>query len=391
MAKFEGSNFACPQAHPGQQHEDGAVAASDHGGDVTAVQQPRHLLRLQTFSEGRRRAATVIDVAHLASVSVGTVSNVLSGARYVRPETRASVERAMRQLSFRPNRVAGWLRGRRTKAISVIVPDVSNPFFAELMRGAEDVFSDAGYVTAIGNSDNDPIKEERYLQDCQERQLEGLLFVVASEDHCDYVTSLARDVATVLVDCMIDGWPGDAVCGDNMTGMRLVVDHLISLGHTRIAFVGGPAISTARQRLQGFTEVVQAHGLEPAAISEGAFTIESGHEQALGLLRDGPRFSAICAANDQLALGALLAGKELGISVPDQLSITGYDDIAYAQLSAPALTTVRQSGYEMGQEAARLLMGSIADGRRRPTRKLLQPKLIVRSTTARARETQGPA
>ncbi len=271
-------------------------------------------------------------------------------------------------------------------------PRCLQPLLRGPLRGAEDVFSDTGYVTAIGNSDNDPIKEERYLQDCQERLLDGLLLVVAAEDHRDHVSTLAREVATVLVDRTIDGWPGDAVCGDNVTGMRLVVDHLISLGHTRMAFVGGnPALSTGRDRLQGFVDVVRAQGLEPAAISEGAFTIESGHQQASRLLRDGPRFSALCAANDQLALGALLAARELGISVPDRLSVTGYDDITYAQLSSPALTTVRQSGYEMGQEAARLLMGSMAGRRRRPVRKLLQPKLVVRSTTARAERTEGPA
>jgi LacI family transcriptional regulator len=327
----------------------------------------------------------------LAGVSVGTVSNVLSGTKYVRPATKANVEQAVRDLGFRPNRVAGWLRGRHTRSIAVVVPDVSNPFFAELLRGAEDVFAKAGYVTAIGNSDNDPIKEERYLEDCHERLLEGLLLVVASADHRHHVSNLARDVATVLVDRTIDPWPGDSVSGDSVTGMRLAVDHLTSLGHRKIAFIGGDvAISTGSERRQAFIDGIRVHGLNPAALSEGAFTIESGHDQALSLLRGVRRFSAICAANDQLALGALLAAKELGITVPDQLSIIGYDDITYAQLSSPALTTVRQSGYEMGQEAARLLIGRITGARKRSIHKLLEPKLVVRSTTARARRV-GPA
>lgn len=326
----------------------------------------------------------MVDVARLASVSVGTVSNVLSGARYVRPETRASVERAMRELGFRPNRVAGWLRGRRTKAIAVVVPDVSNPFFAELLRGAEDVFAEEGYVTAIGNSDNDPVKEGRYLQDCQERLLEGLLLVVASEDHRDHVSSLAREIATVLVDRTIEDWPGDSVRGDSLAGMRLAVDHLFGLGHRHIAFVGGsPTISTGRQRQQAFLEMIRARGLEPAAASEGVFTIESGYQQAMALFHGGSQISAICAANDQLALGALLAATEMGITIPDQLSITGYDDIAYTKLSAPPLTTVRQSSYEMGEVAAKLLLGRIAGGRQRTVHKVLKPRLVVRSTTAR--------
>jgi LacI family transcriptional regulator len=336
--------------------------------------------------DGRRGAPTVVDVARVAGVSVGTVSNVLSGIKYVRPETKANVEQAVKDLGFRPNRIAGWLRGRRTRSIGVVVPDVSNPFFAELLRGAEDVFAKAGFVTAIGNSDNDPIKEERYLRDCHERQLEGLLLVVASGDHGHHISNLASEVATVLVDRTIEAWPGDSVCGDNVGGMRLAVDHLTSLGHRKIAFIGGDAaISTGWERRQAFVDGIGAHRLDPAALSEGAFTIESGRHQALTLLRDGVRFTAICAANDQLALGALLAAKEVGISVPDQLSIIGYDDITYAQLSSPALTTVRQSGHDMGQEAARLLMGRITGARKRSVHKLLDPTLVVRSTTARCK------
>ena len=183
----------------------------------------------------------------------------------------------------------------------------------------------------------------------------------------------------------LPGWIGDSVSGDDQAGMALAVRHLIELGHRHVALIGGdPRVSSARVRRAGFEQGLRDAELQPTSITEGLFTFDSGHHQALALLGNGPRPSAVCAANDLLALGVLAAAKELGVRIPEQLSVIGYDDIAYARLAAPSLTTIRQPAYGMGEVAARLLLERVAgdDGPKR--RIVMLPELMVRGSTARA-------
>ncbi len=329
------------------------------------------------------RIPTMQDVARSAGVSIGTVSNVLSKARYVRPQTRAQVERAIDELGFRPNRLARALVYRRTNAIGLVLPDIANPFFSELARGAEDVFGDHDYVTLLGNSDNDPVKEQRYLGSFDDRRVDGIIVVIASAGDAAAVRELAERIPTVAVDRTAKGWQGDTVVGDNRWGMSLAVRHLVTLGHHRIGFVNGDSrLSTASERRHGFLRALGEAGLEPAGYSEGAFTFASGLEQGAAMLREHERPTAICAANDLLALGILAAAGELGLRVPQDVSILGYDDIAYARVASPGITTVRQPAREMGAGAARLLLGRLADEQRPAQHLVLRPVLVERESTA---------
>lgn len=331
------------------------------------------------MSSGR---STIVDVAERAGVSTGTVSNVLSGARHVRPETRSRVEDALRELGFRPNRVARALSQRRTHTVGMVVPDVTNPFFATLTLTAEQALAERGFAVLFGNAGNDAEVERRYLAEFAERRVDGLVAATSGVE-TDVLAAVARHVPTVLVDRTIDGWPGDTVLGDDRHGMSLAVAHLAEQGHARIALLDGDhGLSTGRDRLEGATEQLRALGLEAVSVTAGPFTLESGFERAAALLAGPEPPTAICAANDLLAIGALRAAAARGIDVPGRLSITGFDDIAFAEYTSPPLTTVRQRPWRIAAAIVNVVTRRIEDPAAEPARVVVDAELVVRGSTA---------
>jgi LacI family transcriptional regulator len=323
----------------------------------------------------------VVDVARAASVSVGTVSNVVSGARTVRPETRERVERAIAKLGFRPNTIARALIRQRTQTVGMVIPDVTNPFFSDLIWEVERALTEADYAVVFGNSANDPARERRYLEAFLSRRVDALVVVVTAGADLDFVRGLAAEVPTVFVDRLV---PPDveSVVGDNAAGMALVVDHLVGLGHRRLAFVNGDErLETARAREAGVDVALAGHGLELAARSTGEFTLESGGEQAVALLERDESPTAVIAANDLLAMGILATASRSGLAVPGDVSVSGYDDIAYAAFTSPPLTTVRQPARAMGEEAVRLLLARLEGDEGPPRRVVVEPELRVRTST----------
>lgn len=330
------------------------------------------------------KSVTIRDVARAAAVSTSTVSNVLNQARYVRPETRELVETTMKKLGYRPNNLARAMVQRDTHTIGVIIPDNANPFFSELARGVEDVLADAGYFVFFGNSDNDPIKERYYLRGFAERQVDGLIIAIASDGENEELLTLSAHLPIILMDRMLKSWTGDWVMHDNETGMQLAVNHLVSLGHKAIAFIDGdPCLSTAQERRKGFEASMQSLDLTPASMTDGVFSVDSGYVQTVSLLRISPRPTAIVAANDLLAIGAMRAIVEAGLRVPEDVSVVGYDDIAFASFIYPGLTTISQSGRSIGVEAARLLLRRLKDPQEIPQRTLMKPKIAIRHSTAK--------
>jgi len=330
---------------------------------------------------------TIVDVARLAHVSTGTVSNVLANHRLVRLRTRRRVEAAITALNYRPNRIAQSLTGRPTRVIGMIVPDVTNPFFSELMLGAEGELEGAGYAVVFGNSHGNATRQSSYLGNFRDRRVDGLILVIAAETEAEALSEPADGIPLVLVDRTLDRWQGDQVLGDNEAGMKLAVEHLVKLGHRRIALINGEDVWTGARRKRGFEAALEQEGLkpDPRYVSHGSFTFDSGLVQARRLLALADRPSSICAGNDLLAMAAIVAAQERGISVPSDLSVVGYDDIAYAQLVSPGLTTVRQAATKMGAEASRLLLDRFTNERTEDRTIVIRPTLVTRGSTAPVR------
>ena len=326
-----------------------------------------------------------MDVARLAGVSIGTVSNVLANRAAVRPATRRRVEAAIAELKYRPNRIARSLVGQRTHVVGMVVPDVANPFFAELMQGAEEELESAGYAVVFGNSHGSEARQLRYLESFRDRQVDGLILVLAPSTEAAVLSEMGAHMALVLVDRSLPDWRGDQVVGDDEAGMQLAVGLLAQMGHRRLGLINGePGISTARRRRLGFEASLRKWGLDPRCVTDGSFTMGSGFAQAARLLDVPEPPTAICAGNDLLAMAALAAATGRGLRVPQDVSIVGYDDIAYARLLSPGLTTVRQPAASMGAEAARLLLERIDRGRTEPRTIVIRPELVVRGSTGPA-------
>jgi LacI family transcriptional regulator len=324
---------------------------------------------------------TIVDVARSAQVSTGTVSHVLSGARYVRPETRARVERAIDELGFRPSTFARALTSRRTHTVGMIVPDVTNPFFSDLIWQIERALTEAEYALIFGNSANDPERERRYLESLFSRRVDAAILVVTAGVDQTLLHRLAAEIPTVFVDRSVDSI-ADSVIGDNEAGTAAAVDHLVDLGHRRIAFVNGDErLPTGQERRAGVDAALERRGLAPIGRASGSFTLESGYSQMQALLA-GEAPTAVCAGNDLLAMGVLNAAAERGLRVPDDLSVVGYDDIAYAAFTSPPLTSVHQPGRVMGTETARLLLSRLEGYDGEPRRVVVHPQLVVRGSTA---------
>ena len=325
---------------------------------------------------------TLLDVALLAGVSVGTVSNVLTKSRYARPEAVHRVEAAVAELGYRPNRVAQALINGQTRTIGMILPNLVSPYHVDLLHAVEEVLSDAGYAVLFGNSQNDPIKEERCIDALRDRLVDGLVTAIATDTGADKLRALSEEVPIVMINRLVPGWDGDTVTSDTDTGMELAVGHLVDLGHSRIALVNGdPRIQTARVRRCAFEAAMQRRGLKACSITEDRFSVESGRAQTESILRSANPPTAICAGNDVIALGVLEAIRNAGLRVPDDLSVVGYNDVGYTRYTSPSLTTIHVPTRAMGFEAARLILGRL-ERPEGPARHIVMPTtLVVRQST----------
>ncbi|MFC0436223.1 LacI family DNA-binding transcriptional regulator [Kutzneria buriramensis] len=333
------------------------------------------------------RRVGIKDVARLAGVSVGTVSHVLNRPEVVAATTRQRVEQAIGELGFVRNSAAGTLRAGRSKVLGLVVMDVTNPFYTDIARGAEDVAQVNGYVVILGNSDESDDKESNYLRVLQEQQVAGVLITPVHDDS----TRLRqlRDVGTsvVLVDRPAQGVDQCSVAVDNVAGGRLAAEHLLGLGHDEITFVTGPAaIRQCADRRAGVKAALRAAGI-PAATGLREFVVPamntaSGRAAGEKLVQGKRRPRAIFCANDLLAVGVLHVLLRAGVRVPEDVMIVGYDDITSAESAAIPLTTVRQPTYQMGHMAAELMIAECEQPQHHAHQQILfQPTLVVRSTT----------
>jgi LacI family transcriptional regulator len=329
--------------------------------------------------------ANIKDVALHAGVSVTTVSHVVNGTRFVSETARQRVEEAVRELGYVPSAVARSLKHNTTRTFGMVIPNNSNPYFAEIIRGVEDRCFAAGYNVILCNSNDDPERQAGYLRVLAEKRIDGLVLVVTGSDAVARATLGGIAMPLVLLDREVSGVSGDLVEVNHVLGSQMATRHLLELGHPRVACISGPpGLSPSSQRRAGWKDALEKAGVErtESDLARGDFTARGGYLAMQALLKRRPRPTAVFACNDLMAFGALTAAREAGIAVPQQLSIVGFDDIDLAAFSAPPLTTVAQPKKQIGTVAADLLLDRVSNARTDNRQMILDPELRVRASTA---------
>jgi len=341
--------------------------------------------------------AGVKDVARLAEVSVGTVSNVLNRPHLVSGSTQDRVHAAIESLGFVRNESARQLRTGSSRAIGLVVIDSGNPFFADVARGVEDAVQDAGGVVLLGNSAGSPVRERRYLELFEENRVRGVLIAPSGEESPDLRGLLGLGIPVVFLDRYPDGAPFSSVTVDDVTGGRLAAEHLLAAGHRRLAFVGGPStLRQVRERRAGVEAALRGAGAGSSAtgapqllvISTPGLTTDAGRSAAEEVAATDPRLrpTGVIAANDLVAIGLLQGLLRQDLRVPEDVALVGYDDIEFAASSAVPLSSVRQPREELGRTGAGLLYEQIEAQERGatvPTRQVqFRPELVVRRSSA---------
>ena len=343
--------------------------------------------------EGPPAQATIEDVARQAGVSTATVSRILSGASTSRPATRERVLAAVETLGYRPSHVARSLKLRRTQTIGVIITDVVNPYFGEMVRAVEDATRRLDYSVLLCNGAEDPEREAAYLEVLATRRVDGII-VATSGVGQRHATWLARaPVPVVMMNCEapVEGVP--AIVSDNRAGGRLAAEHLISLGHRRIGHITAPPANAAGvQRLAGIRDAFAAHGMSAQDLSVvvGDGHAQGGERAIAELLGRSPDVTGVVFYNDLSAIGALRTLRALGIAVPRDMSVVGFDNLDLAAYADPPLTTIAQDTVAMGNWAVDRLMRLMSDERRlsetrdEPSEVVRLPvRLLVRESTTR--------
>jgi DNA-binding LacI/PurR family transcriptional regulator len=329
---------------------------------------------------GRRGHPTIIDVAKRAGVSKSLVSLVMRGSPQVSESKREAVLRAAEDLRYRPNAVARSLVRKRSNLIGVMLSDLHNPFFVEVVDGIQQEALAADYHALFNTGGRKPAGESVAIESLLQLRTDGL--ILASPVLAARQIRAAATTAPVVLVARPSRWPEvDSVTNDDRAGARLAVDHLVELGHRAIAHIDGGRGAGAAARRAGYREAMSRHGHEPLVVS-GEYTEEGGAAGVAELLELRRRPTAIFAANDLAAIGALQALEESGLRVPEDVSLVGYDNTALAGLGHIGLTTIDQPRREIGATAVKLLLGRLDGGRAKGGRVLLQPSLVVRATTA---------
>lgn len=331
------------------------------------------------------RNSSLVEVARRAKVSISTVSRTINQTGKISPATQEHVRRVMRELGYKPNRVARRLRaGGKCHLLGLIIPNIQNPFFADLARGVEDVAYRNSYAVLLCNYDEDAAKERFYLDVMQQESVDGVILPPVHERD-PAVLRLARSgVPVVCVDRALTDTSIDSVGVDNWRGASDAVAHLVARGHRRIGFISGPIdSSTGRERLAGYRAALAAAGLPfvPGLVRYGDYKQESGRSLALDLLALPTPPTALFVSNNLMTIGALEAIHARRMRLPGQIALVGFDDLPLAAVFNPPLTVVRQPAYDVGKTAAELLFSRIENPARPPTRLKLPPELVVRGSS----------
>lgn len=339
---------------------------------------------MQGVKVQRQKAAGVREVAALAQVSLGTVSNVLNSPDRVAPKTLRVVQAAMKQLEFVPSRAAGQLRSKRSSMIGVVVPDVGNPYWASVLRGIEHGLEGTDLTIVVASTRQQPERQQSILSTLMSQGIDGLIIAPITNQTADWKDLGQGHFGVVTLEQGIEDSSIPWVSQDNVKGGRLAIEHLLDQGHRQIVFLNGPAtVSWCNARRDGAIAGIQARGLDSTAVLTELvvpdLTVEDGESGIDKLVDSGVEFTGVICANDMLALGALLALRKHGMSVPQDVALVGYDDVDFAQALEPALTSVNQPSFNIGTSAAELLLK--AGDRIIGEHVEFEPRLIVRESS----------
>lgn len=329
---------------------------------------------------------TIKEVAERAGVSIGTASNVISGSAQVGKARRARVLAAIKELDYHPNEVARSLKAKQTKMLGMILPDITNPFFSDLIRGAEDVAFERGYLLLTANTDEQVAREERFVAALRSRRVDGILLAAtANRDETHLSSTIAAGIQIVCVDRIPPSLSVDMVLADNKRGAEECIRHIIRMGHTRIAIITGSLeLGIARERLAGYQAALKEAGMEYVAnlVMEGDFREEAGYRLGKELLLRRDRPSAIFASNGVMMLGLLTALDEMDVRCPEDIALATFDDLPFAHAFHPHLTAVAQPGHKIGSHGATLLIDRV-EGKLTGPPKLIRfaPELKIREST----------
>ncbi len=329
--------------------------------------------------------ATIYHVARRARVSTATVSRFLNGTGPVAAETRHRIEQAIQVLGYRPNTVARSLVTKATHTLALLMPDITNPFFPDLVKGVQLLADERGYTVLLCSVAGDAAREEEYLEMLSAKQVDGALLVGIVSGRETIARFARHGIPIVSLDRNIDYPTAPLVQVNHRKGARAATEHLLELGHRLIAHVSGPiGLRVSHERLAGYREALSRAGVayDPRLVVSGDFTEEAGYEGIEALLRTATPFTAVFAANDLAAIGATAALRDGGRRVPEDVSVVGFDDIRLAAYTSPALTTIRQPTYEMGRRATELLIDAVHGRTLGPGQQVVfEGELIVRASS----------
>lgn len=332
---------------------------------------------------------TIKDVAKRAGVSIGTASNVLNNVSTVNKATRNRVLKVIQELEYRPNRIAKSLVSGYTQTLAFIIPDICNPFFPLLIRGATDKANTYKYSLFLANIAKG-VREIDYIRHFVSQGVDGL--IIATSEYSDYSAEEVGQINSlglpmVMVDRDLKGLERDLITLDNVRCAQILMEHLISLGFRRIGIIVGPLHTlTARERLEGGKRALEKEKLfDNLLVKVGAFDMQGGYQMMQAFLKERVNLDAVFCANDVMAIGAIKAIEEAGFYVPRNIAVAGFDDLPFSSLIKPPLTTIRQPTYEIGEIAVTLLMERIQGKIQGRARKIILPgELVVRESTVRS-------
>ncbi|MCD6449638.1 MAG: LacI family DNA-binding transcriptional regulator [Thermotogaceae bacterium] len=325
------------------------------------------------------KKVNIKDVAKEAKVSVSTVSRVINNSAPVSGELKSRVIEAIKKLGYKPSHIARGLRSGKTKTIGFIIPDITNPFFPEIVRGVEDYLRKKDYTLILCNSDQDPKIESELVDILIDKHIDGLLFTGAGEKSEKLELAVKKGLKVVFLDRIIEGVNASYVVSDNYDGMKSLLEYLWKAGYRSFYFINGSKETfSARIRYKAFLDFVEKYRVKDYHHIFSSFSYEAGynHTKEINRIPD-----VIIGGNDLIAYGVIDALEEMGLDVPDDVGVTGFDDILFSKHYKPSLTTVRQPMYEMGKKAAQMLIALIEKGVNKIKGYVLPTEVVIRNST----------